>query len=106
MMFKKLFGNKGKDKPSSGHQPNPKEDVRIARQAFAERDLPHAFFHISWALASEPMNPEWRGLLEQINAYVDDLKRSSPAISKWIMPGALPWLISLRSAATMTRRCP
>jgi tetratricopeptide (TPR) repeat protein len=69
-MLRKLFGGKKAD----NKQRTPREDAEIAHKAFLAGDLSHALFHISWALASEPMNPEWRGLLERINANVPDLQ--------------------------------
>lgn len=47
-------------------------NVRTAREAFSKGDLAHALFHISSALSTEPMNPEWRGMLDQIIARTPD----------------------------------
>ncbi len=41
-------------------------DVEQARAALAQNDLGHALHHIGCALASNPMQQEWMGLLNQI----------------------------------------
>jgi tetratricopeptide (TPR) repeat protein len=41
-------------------------NVRSAHEALAKADLQHAFFHISSALCTDPLNREWRGILETV----------------------------------------
>src|SRR5579862_529022 len=45
---------------------SPEADVAQAQQALAQGDLGHALHHIGCALASNPMNQEWMGVLNQV----------------------------------------
>jgi len=45
---------------------SPEQDVAMARQALAQNDLGHALHHIGCALASNPMNQDWMGVLNQV----------------------------------------
>src|SRR5262245_18127082 len=45
---------------------SPEQDVALARQALAQNDLGHALHHIGCALASNPMQQEWMGVLNQV----------------------------------------
>ena len=45
---------------------SPEADVAQARQALAQNDLAHALHHIGCALASNPMNQDWMGVLNQV----------------------------------------
>ena len=42
------------------------QDYATARDAFAQGDLAHALLHIGCALAGNPMQQEWMGLMNQI----------------------------------------
>lgn len=42
------------------------QDYAIAQEAFAQGDLAHALLHIGCALAGDPMQQEWIGLMNQI----------------------------------------
>ena len=48
------------------------DNVEHARQALARSDLAQALFHASSALATDPTNREWRGLLDQVLAKAPD----------------------------------
>jgi tetratricopeptide (TPR) repeat protein len=50
----------------------PEQDVAIAREALAKGDLPHALHHLGCALASNPVQPEWMQLLQQIVGQARD----------------------------------
>jgi tetratricopeptide (TPR) repeat protein len=55
--------------------PTPEQEIATARQALAKGDLPHALHHVGCALAANPMQAEWMGLLNQvIGAAPDPLK--------------------------------
>jgi tetratricopeptide (TPR) repeat protein len=45
---------------------SPEADVAKARQALAQNDLGQALHHIGHALATNPMNQDWMGVLNQI----------------------------------------
>jgi tetratricopeptide (TPR) repeat protein len=45
---------------------SPEQDVAMARQALAQNDLGHALHHIGCALASNPMQQDWMGVLNQV----------------------------------------
>src|SRR6185437_13510116 len=45
---------------------SPEQDVSLARDALAKGDLGHALHHIGCALASNPMQQEWMGVLNQV----------------------------------------
>jgi tetratricopeptide (TPR) repeat protein len=47
-------------------------NVMTARQALAKADLQHALFHITSALSTDPLNGEWRGMLDQIISRAPD----------------------------------
>ena len=47
-------------------QPTPAEDLEIARRALQAGDHGHAAFHVTAALATNPLQPEWRALFDQI----------------------------------------
>ena len=47
-------------------------NVRTAQEAIARGDLQHAFFHISSALTSDPLNREWRAILDDVIRRVPD----------------------------------
>ena len=47
-------------------------NVRTAQEAVARGDLQHAFFHISSALTSDPLNREWRAILDDVIRRVPD----------------------------------
>jgi tetratricopeptide (TPR) repeat protein len=59
-------------------QHDPEADAAMARDAFAERDLPHAAFHAASALSGDPMNSEWRELLDKIIDAADDPLKLAP----------------------------
>ncbi len=50
----------------------PEQDITVARQALAAGDLKHALHHVGCAMASNPMNPEWMGLMNQILGQTQD----------------------------------
>src|SRR5258708_35887507 len=45
---------------------NPEQDIALAQQALMRGDLKHAAFHVGGALATNPENPDWLALLDQI----------------------------------------
>jgi tetratricopeptide (TPR) repeat protein len=47
-------------------------NVRSAQEAITRGDLQHAFFHISSALTSDPLNAEWRAILDDVIRRVPD----------------------------------
>jgi tetratricopeptide (TPR) repeat protein len=53
---------------SDPRQGSPDHDVALARQALAQRDLPHALHHIGCALTHDPMHRERMSLLNEIIA--------------------------------------
>ncbi|HVV84501.1 MAG TPA: tetratricopeptide repeat protein [Kofleriaceae bacterium] len=53
-------------------EPTPEQEIATARQALAAGDLPHALHHVGCALASNPMNQEWMGLLNQVIGSAPD----------------------------------
>src|SRR5687767_11194866 len=42
------------------------DNVEHARQALARSDLAQALFHVSSALATDPANAEWRGIVDEV----------------------------------------
>ncbi len=57
---------------SDPRQGNADEDTALARQALAQRDLPHALHHIGCALTHDPMHRERMQLLNEIIAAAPD----------------------------------
>ncbi|MBK9033812.1 MAG: hypothetical protein IPL61_21520 [Myxococcales bacterium] len=57
---------------SDPRQGSPDQDVALARQALAQRDLPHALHHIGCALTHDPMDRERMQLLNEIIAAAPD----------------------------------
>jgi tetratricopeptide (TPR) repeat protein len=49
-------------------EPTPEQDAALADQAFQSGDLSHAAFHVTAALAANPLHPQWRGLFDKIIA--------------------------------------
>jgi tetratricopeptide (TPR) repeat protein len=47
-------------------------NVKSAEEALSKGDLAHALFHISSALSTDPMNPDWRGMLDHILSRTPD----------------------------------
>jgi tetratricopeptide (TPR) repeat protein len=47
-------------------------NVQTAQQAMARGDLQHAFFHIGSALTTDPLNADWRGMLDDVIRRVPD----------------------------------
>jgi len=47
-------------------QPSPQQEYDSALQAFKQNDLPHAIFHLAYALQADPTNQQWRELLDKI----------------------------------------
>lgn len=57
----------------SHEQPNsPEDDAALAREILADGDLPHAMFHLAGALASNPTNPAWLELFDEIASKSPD----------------------------------
>jgi len=54
------------DEGGACQHPTPEQDYAIASEAFQQGDLPHAAFHVTGALAENPMHPEWRALFDRI----------------------------------------
>ena len=56
-------------------QPTPAEDFEIARRALRAGDHGHAAFHVTAALATNPLQPEWRALFDQTIAAAHEPER-------------------------------
>jgi tetratricopeptide (TPR) repeat protein len=50
----------------------PEENMQIAQEELAQHDLPHATFHVAWALFPDPQNREAQDLFDQIIAAAPD----------------------------------
>ena len=60
---------------AEAEDPTPEQEIATARQALAQGDLVHALHHVGCALASNPMQPEWMAMLNQvIGAAPDPMK--------------------------------
>ena len=57
---------------SDPREGNADQDTALARQALAQRDLPHALHHIGCALTHDPMHRERMQLLNEIIAAAPD----------------------------------
>lgn len=56
-------------------RPTPAEDIEIARRALQAGDHGHAAFHVTAALATNPLQPEWRALFDRIIAAAREPER-------------------------------
>lgn len=60
--------------------PTPEQEFQSALNAYKQKDLPHAVFHLAYALESDPTNPQWRKLLDQI------IKQAGDKASQLVQP--------------------
>jgi len=60
--------------------PTPEQEFVTAQHLYQQGDLPHATFHLAYALMSDPMNEQWRGLLDTL------IKQSGDNANQLIQP--------------------
>jgi hypothetical protein len=83
-----MFWRRKKDGDNGATQsPTPEQDIALAQQALARGNLKHAAFHVGGALATNPDNPDWLALLDQIIAQAGPKALDLAPLSKEVYYG-------------------